>query len=172
MSAMVVAPGAAARQWTNKLGFMIGLAGFFGAFSGVSGALISSTGSGLSTGPVIVLVVSTIVVISLLFAPNRGLVWNWARSQKNRQKIHLERVLTTLFWMASQHDTPTHPHSIEALRVVGTRQHGVMKSLQELEERGMVHCPEKGNWALTQAGVESAEKILAERDHASGKADI
>jgi hypothetical protein len=41
MSAMVVAPAAAARQWTNSLGVMVVLAGAFGALAGVSGAVIS-----------------------------------------------------------------------------------------------------------------------------------
>ena len=69
MAAMVVAPAAAARQWTNQLGIMVTLAAVFGAIAGVSGALISSMGSGLSTGPVIVLCISAIVLFSLLFAP-------------------------------------------------------------------------------------------------------
>jgi manganese/zinc/iron transport system permease protein len=75
MSAMLVAPAAAARQWTNQLGVMVLLAASFGAVSGVAGALISSTARGLSTGPTIVLCVSAIVLVSLLFAPERGLVW-------------------------------------------------------------------------------------------------
>lgn len=39
MSAMVVAPAAAARQWTNRLGLMLVLAAIFGALSGVGGVL-------------------------------------------------------------------------------------------------------------------------------------
>ncbi|HUF37031.1 MAG TPA: metal ABC transporter permease [Anaerolineales bacterium] len=86
MSAMVVAPAAAARQWTNALGKMVGLAAVFGAVSGITGAVLSSTGAGLSTGPVIVLCASVIVAISLLFAPNRGLVWNGLRSRRGRSE--------------------------------------------------------------------------------------
>lgn len=88
MSAMLIAPAAAARQWTDRLGLMVLLAGVFGALSGVIGAVISATARGLSTGPTIVLVVSTFVVVSLLFAPNRGLVWKWLRHQRNRRRLH------------------------------------------------------------------------------------
>jgi manganese/zinc/iron transport system permease protein len=42
MSAMVVAPAAAARQWTDRLGVMVTVSGIFGALAGVSGALVSS----------------------------------------------------------------------------------------------------------------------------------
>ncbi len=90
MSAMIVAPAAAARQWTDRLGLMVGLAALFGAVAGVGGAIISTTGRGLSTGPVIVLCISAIVLLSLLFAPNRGLVWNYVRHQRNRQRLKLE----------------------------------------------------------------------------------
>ena len=87
MSAMVVAPAAAARQWTNRLGLMVFLAAFFGAISGVSGAVVSSTGAGLSTGPVIVLVIGAIAIASILLAPNRGLVWHWLQQRRSRNRL-------------------------------------------------------------------------------------
>ncbi|MGH2749336.1 MAG: metal ABC transporter permease [Actinomycetota bacterium] len=82
MSAMVVAPGAAARQWTDRLSVMVCLSAFFGALSGVTGALLSSTGARLPTGPMVVLSASLIVLLSLLFAPNRGLVWQGLRLRR------------------------------------------------------------------------------------------
>jgi manganese/zinc/iron transport system permease protein len=80
MSAMIVAPAAAARQWTDKLGFMVALAGCFGALAGVAGTIISGMAEGLSTGPTIVLCISLIALISLLLAPRRGVVWTALRS--------------------------------------------------------------------------------------------
>lgn len=79
MSAMVVAPAAAARQWTDRLGRMVGLSALFGALAGVGGAVISSLAPGIPTGPTIVLCISALVFVSLLFAPNRGLVWRRSR---------------------------------------------------------------------------------------------
>ncbi len=84
MSAMLVAPASAARQWTERLNVMVLLSGAFGALVGLLGALTSSLVPRLPTGPTIVLYMSAIVVISLLFAPQRGLV---ARSrQRVRQR--------------------------------------------------------------------------------------
>ena len=74
MSAMLIAPAVAARQWTNKLGIMVVLSAIFGAASGIIGTAISSMVSKLPTGPVIVVCMSTIVLISVLFAPNRGII--------------------------------------------------------------------------------------------------
>lgn len=89
MSAMVVAPAAAARQWTNRLGVMAALAALFGAISGVGGAVVSSTGSGLATGPVIVLFMSMIALGSILLASNRGLVWRWVRDRRNQRRLRV-----------------------------------------------------------------------------------
>lgn len=83
MSAMLVAPAAAARQWTQRLGRMVLLAGFFGALVGFLGAITSSQVSKLPTGPTIVLYMSAIVLLSLLFAPERGLV---AQARKRRRQ--------------------------------------------------------------------------------------
>ncbi len=91
MSALLVAPAAAARQWTNRLGVMTLLAGAFGAVSSVVGALISYSVSGMSTGPTIVLCVSLLVVFSLLFAPARGVVWQWWRRRRQRSRVGAER---------------------------------------------------------------------------------
>lgn len=90
MSAMLVAPAAAARQWTNHLGMMVLLAGLFGAVAGVAGALISSLARGLATGPAIIVCISLIVIASLLFAPNRGLVREWLDTHRNRRRLRAD----------------------------------------------------------------------------------
>ena len=84
MSAMVVAPAAAARQWTDHLGRMVALAALFGAGAGVSGAVLSSTVPRLPTGPTIVLCLSALVLLSVLLAPGRGALWSWARGRAQR----------------------------------------------------------------------------------------
>ena len=92
MSAMVVAPATAARQWTNKLSIMVGLAAFFGAVAGITGAVISSTTAKIPTGPMIVVCVSLIVIFSLFFAPKRGLIWQFCkgRAQFSARLMDLE----------------------------------------------------------------------------------
>ena len=42
MSAMLVAPAAAARQWTERLAVMVPLAAAFGVVSGVAGSVMSA----------------------------------------------------------------------------------------------------------------------------------
>ena len=87
MAAMLIAPGAAARQWTNRLGVMLLLAAVFGMTAGVSGALISITQSRLPTGPMVILSAAAIVAFSLLFAPARGLLWELLRRRRDRARL-------------------------------------------------------------------------------------
>jgi manganese/zinc/iron transport system permease protein len=160
MSAMVVAPAAAARQWTNRLGLMVALAALFGALAGISGALISSTGAGLSTGPVIVLCISLIVVLSLLVAPNRGVVWRWLARQQNRRRLQTEQVLSNLYLLAAQHAEPTHPHTAAALQVMGATPESVLESLKALATAGFVQQAPNSQWALTPTGVQRAQQLV------------
>lgn len=74
MSALLVGPAVAARQWTNRLSLMVVLAGIVGFISGVTGTLISSLYAQIPTGATIVLVLSVITFSSLLVAPKRGII--------------------------------------------------------------------------------------------------
>lgn len=85
MSALLIAPAVAARQWTSSLETMVLLSGIFGGVSGVVGTLCSSLLHGVPTGPVIVLCASGFAFSSLLFAPHRGVLWRWWQSKKRQQ---------------------------------------------------------------------------------------
>ena len=86
MAAMLITPAAAARQWTDRLSVMVPLSAAFGAASGVCGALISASGSNLPTGPLIVLVATGVLVVSLLLGRRHGFVWAWLAGRRNRRE--------------------------------------------------------------------------------------
>jgi manganese/zinc/iron transport system permease protein len=90
MAAMLVGPAVAARQWTNRLSLMIALSACFGAASGIAGALISVSDTGIPTGPMIILSMTAIVFVSLLFAPERGIVWDALRRRQQRRELRME----------------------------------------------------------------------------------
>lgn len=164
MSAMIVAPAAAARQWTDRLGRMIALSAFFGAAAGVSGAMISSLAARLPTGPVIVLCATAIVVFSLACAPNRGLLWQAARNQRSRRRLHADTVLANLYHLAAQHERPEEaPHARAVLRAMGSGP-GARRALLALQTRGLVRRAGTDAWALTPAGVAAARAQLSGDD--------
>jgi manganese/zinc/iron transport system permease protein len=96
MSAMIVAPAAAARQWTERLSVMVLLSGALGALVGLMGAVTSSVVSRLPTGPTIILYVSLIVTLSLLLAPERGILARLRRRARLRWQFAAEALAVHL----------------------------------------------------------------------------
>ncbi len=86
MSAMLIAPAVAARQWCRHLGSMAVLAALLGAGSGIVGTGISSLYPGLPTGPVIVVCATGIAGFSLLAAPGRGILYRIWQRKENRKR--------------------------------------------------------------------------------------
>ncbi len=87
MSAMLIAPAVAARQWTDRLWIMVMLSAVFGAVSGILGTIASSLTAKLPTGPAIVVFISSIVIFSILFAPGRGIIQKILHRKNLKQLI-------------------------------------------------------------------------------------
>lgn len=162
MSALVVAPAAAARQWSDRLGPTVALAALFGATAGAAGALLSSMTVRLPTGPTIVLCASVIVGLSLAFGPARGLVWDRMRAARNRASVQADLVLRALYALARGHDDPGHPHA-EAVLALSVEPKGVRRALETLAARGQVREAGPRAWALTHAGLAAAARAEAAR---------
>ena len=87
ISSLLIAPAVGARQWTNKLGTMCILAGLFGMVSAIGGTIWSTTVQKLPTGPAIIVILSVIVLLSLIFAPNRGILWQYRKNKQSKQAL-------------------------------------------------------------------------------------
>jgi manganese/zinc/iron transport system permease protein len=167
MSAMIVAPAAAARQWTDRLHVMVLLAAIFGAVSGISGALLSGTVQHLPTGPTIVLFITTIVIFSLVFSPKRGLLFLWIRRRQIRKDVHFKNVLSDLYRLAMQHQGERqHGHPVAVLLTMDSRGSGVKRSLILMQTLGFVEQTSDKSWILTEKGFEEAQKFLETRGEA------
>jgi len=155
MSAMLLAPAAAARQWTNSLSMMVILAAIFGAFSGVFGTAISASQNNLSTGPVIVLVAAVFVLVSFVFSPSRGLLFRQIRVFKNRSDLELHKTLSFMYHIAETHTDISHPHEIRILNNF----HGFTKgSLKKLQEKNYIQL-QGSTWSLTDEGFKMATNL-------------
>lgn len=90
MVAFVVTPPAAARQWASTLPGMVALSGTFGALGSGIGAYLSIAIGRVPTGPLIVLALFGIFVVSLLFAPRRSIVTRAVRRAQARRALKRE----------------------------------------------------------------------------------
>ena len=90
ISALLIGPSIAARQWSNQLSMVMILAAVIGFLSGVAGTFISSVGRQIPTGPSIVVVLSLFLFISLFFAPKRGIIANRLTYKKRQRAILMQ----------------------------------------------------------------------------------
>lgn len=155
MSAMLLAPAAAARQWTNSLSTMVVLAAIFGLLAGVIGTGISASESNLSTGPVIVLVAAVFVVFSFVFSPSRGLLFRQIRFLKNRRDLQLHKTLSFMFDLVKTHEDKSHPH---AVKILNNFQGYTRGTLKELEEKKYIKVQGK-MWSMTEEGYQFAGNL-------------
>lgn len=80
MSALLIAPAVAARQWVRSMSGMMLVAAIIGAGCGVMGAFLSATFARIPTGPTIVFLCVMVALLSLVLAPT-------VRAQINREVL-------------------------------------------------------------------------------------
>jgi manganese/zinc/iron transport system permease protein len=154
MVGMLIAPGIAARQWTQKLDQMVILAAVFGAFAGGVGAILSAVEANLPTGPMIIVVAFTVVILSLGIAPNRGLLWSMRQERRDRKRFAAQTALRDLYRYARSHGDPAYPVPDAFIRGIG----GAMidTGLDQLQRRGHIRRADDA-WMLTAPGITLAE---------------
>jgi manganese/zinc/iron transport system permease protein len=86
MAAMLIIPAAAARFWTRRLAWMLLISAGIGMASGIVGTYLSAT-QGVATGPCIILVAAGLFLLSLGFAPKRGVVWQVLARRRDRFRL-------------------------------------------------------------------------------------
>jgi manganese/zinc/iron transport system permease protein len=168
MSAMLIAPAVAARQFSNKLYKVFPLAGIFGLFSGFLGNYLSMEGSiyladlypdarlSLPTGPMIVLVASTICLIALFFAPERGLCLRLIRIARFRYRCLCENLLKAIWRHGPDMDM-----TFEAiLNSQSISPFYLRWVLTQLTYNGWIIEPRSGVFRLTHDGQQWAAKIV------------
>lgn len=153
MVGMLIAPGIAARQWTQKLNQMVILSAVFGAFAGATGAILSAVGPDIPTGPMIIVVAFSIVTLSIGFAPGRGLIWTLLRQRGDRRRFAAQTTLRNIYRYAQSHGSLTYP--VPTAFIIGVGSGSAELGLNQLERQGYIEKHGQ-NWILTDHGAEAA----------------
>ncbi|WP_053405130.1 iron chelate uptake ABC transporter family permease subunit [Persicobacter sp. CCB-QB2] len=161
MAAMLITPPAAARYWTDYLPRMVLLAAIFGAFSGFSGALISYVSPAMPTGPWIVMVATTIALLSILFAPARGIIFKMKRQQENQLKILTENILKSFYHLGQKHQDMKHRYSFDEIHSIrpSIPKPRLKKGLRVLEKEGFLRKKEN-SYRLSAEGTEKGKRVV------------
>lgn len=94
--AMLIIPAVAARFWTDRTDKVVVMAGAIGGASGYLGSALSASAPSMPTGPIVVLVCFALFVVSLIFAPNRGLLASAVRQRRFQLRVHRRQGLLAI----------------------------------------------------------------------------
>jgi len=171
MSAMLIAPPVAARQFTNKLYLVFILSGIFGMISGFLGNYLSvelNTALAIKypgdrliipTGPMIVMVASFICLVSLCFAPQRGWFLRIIRIGRFRYRCISENLLKAILRFC--HTNELDGISFEKIEKYQSLSPFRLRYLLfRLCKNGWLEKTESGSYKLTKDGKVRAEKII------------
>ena len=160
MSSLLIAPALAARFWTNSIKVLLLLAAIFGLISGDSGAFISYMAPSMPTGPWIVVSITFIAILSVLFAPKKGIIARWLVHRENRIKILEENILKLFFRIAENNNGKHQPQSLASiLSYRDFNQTNLLKGLQKLKRKGFIKQTED-HYILTEEGAIMGRKII------------
>jgi len=164
MVAALVVPAAAARQWTERLGAMLVIAALIGAGSGATGAVVSAAVPRMPTGPTIVIISSGLMLLSLLLAPRRGIVWRGLRARQLTGRIRRDHLLKDLYALGERAGDLSRPASAAAL--MGVRDTGgrsLASVLRALRQRGWIQPTGDGVRLTTEGRSEAAQVVRKHR---------
>lgn len=95
--AFLITPPTAARFWTQRLIPMLLIAALIGGISGWLGASLSALTPQLPAGAVIVIVAALLFVLSMFFAPARGVIPRWIHQSRLRRKVDRQHLLRAAY---------------------------------------------------------------------------
>ncbi|MCI4671085.1 MAG: metal ABC transporter permease [Bacteroidia bacterium] len=160
MAALLIAPAAAARYWTNSLSWMLVLSTVFAILAGLIGTYISYTVPRMPTGPWIVSILSVFALGSIFLGRKKGLLARYLNQRFHKEKMLKENILKVL-WHLGEAD-----QNFEAFRSVDQMQERRFIPLPQLRrgskklvlEGSLIRKEQK--FALSPEGKEEGERII------------
>ncbi|MDP8244329.1 MAG: iron chelate uptake ABC transporter family permease subunit [Candidatus Hinthialibacter antarcticus] len=163
MVAMLITPAAAARYWTDRLNRMTLLSALFGGLSGALGVYLSALAPRMPTGPWIVLSATLMFILSLLFAPARGLLAKGLRTWSLRSRVARENALRSLYEWSERKNGWDDWAPLEDIASMRSQSHAqALRNLRGLKSNQFVE-EQSGAFRLTKDGQEQAYQVT--RNH-------
>lgn len=170
VSAMLITPAATAYMLTDRMHRLLILACAFGMVAGLLGCYLSFLGSGLPTGPFIVLVASLGFVAAWLLSPRYGWVFDKVRRVRRRRRMAHENTLASIYRAEEAADSQSgqalsllelsrfRNESLEEveLRLKALQSEGLAKLLPSPRAAALEHC----EFELTAEGSRRARSLI------------
>jgi manganese/zinc/iron transport system permease protein len=167
MIALLVVPACAARFWTERMSVMTLSAAAIGAISSLLGAGMSALAPKLPSGAMIVVVAALVFLLSMLFAPARGLIARWLRRRRLEAKVQKQHLLRAIYERldargaapvadASRESDAVSRAELLPMRSWSARSLDAM--LRRCERAGLLRVAAGGQVRLTPAGCQEAAR--------------
>jgi ABC-type Mn2+/Zn2+ transport system permease subunit len=165
ISAMLIAPAAAALKLSHKFGRVVTASCLIGAMGASAGVWISGAKEGVPTGPVMALSVCALFALVSLFAPRDGLLAKAVRQLRMKRRIARENLLKSIFRVMEEgqfnHDAVT---LLDLSKRDGRPLAIIMRSVGRLVKGGdATWTGDRSGLSLTATGRRRAEEIV--RNH-------
>lgn len=159
MAAVLLTPVAAARYWSNSLSHILILSAIIGACSAIISTQISYLAPAMPTGPWMVVSLSSLFLLSLLFAPEKGLIKRQLDLVKLRQKVTEENILRTLYKLIERKKFKQKDfNQADILSLRSVNPDNLNKVLKRLCDKALIESSSKG-YRLTYSGLEMATQL-------------
>lgn len=162
ITGMLIAPAVAAKFLTRKFSRFLALSALIGVVSSVLGNYLATTGSSnegghhyLPTGPSAVIIASLIAFISLVIAPEKGLLMKAIRRWNFQKGCILENLLKA-FWR--REDRSVNFRQIADWKIADSWI--LHRALKKLLRQGWIKKAEDKRYCLTEDGRKKASYIV------------
>ncbi|GKT11782.1 MAG: manganese/zinc/iron transport system permease protein [Thiomicrorhabdus sp.] len=159
MAAVLLTPIAAARYWSSQLSHILIIAASLGALSAIISTQISYLAPAMPTGPWMVVSLSMLFIISLIFAPKKGLLKRYLEHKALRQKVSEENILRTLYKLVERQSFQHHHfNQADILGLRSVPADCLQNTLKLLCKKSLITSDPKG-FKLTEKGLEKAIQL-------------
>lgn len=159
MTTMLITPASAACFWTHRLSTIVPLAACLSALAAGLGTWCSSTVPSVPTGASIVLFMSSITLLSSLFAPGTGFCSIWWKRYQQQNKILADNILKALLRLSQQQPSKSGYKLQELAKKCKMSNRKLQHNLFRLQRHSLVH--RIGNqWSLSERGKKRGVYVL------------
>jgi manganese/zinc/iron transport system permease protein len=165
MIALLVVPACAARFWTERMSVMTVTSALIGAASALLGAAMSALAPNLPSGAMIVLVATAVFLVSMFFAPARGLLARAVRRRQLENKVQRQHLLRAIYERldaaghppARKQTSKSQPVAVaELLPMRSWSQHQLDNGIRRSERLGLLQYESDRAVRLSAAGCQEA----------------
>ncbi len=152
--AMLITPAATALLLSDRLRWVLFIAGCIGLISSVLG-MVFAVVFGTTPGPAMAVTATLIYLVAVFLAPNKGLVFRFFQKRKLQIKIELEDTLKQSLNLQENNNL----NFENLLERLGFSKNKLQKYLSSLKNKGHVEY-EGQKIKLTNTGIENARQLV------------